>query len=218
MARYKAVKNDEPMTYQITKTQRNVLIIGLVAFLFAAFLLGFFLGKGQKKVTEVIEEQPNVPLVVQTPSEPEKIPIQPLDDTQAKTEPEPVTPETTSPPPEDTIQPKSSSEPQSSSAKTVQHPVEQTPAQPQKKPLTPGTKWEVQLFALKNAERARKWVSLFRQKGFPSYTVPGPDHTIRVRLGPFSSKAEAQSALERLKQNFPQLKNDLKRAQIHKIS
>jgi len=78
------------------------------------------------------------------------------------------------------------------------------PEGPEKKAVSSGRQYAIQVASLKDTRSAERIKNKFREKGYPSYiqeaVVRGRGQWYRVRIGPYTDKSQAESDLSRLQQ------------------
>lgn len=84
-------------------------------------------------------------------------------------------------------------------AKPVPQPVAKPVAKPTTKPATvPKQGYAAQVGAFSNAATAEKWKAKLLLQGLPAYTEKSGSN-VRVRVGPYATRAEAEAELKKLK-------------------
>ncbi len=209
---------------QITLTRRRIWLAFLVALVVvgASFTLGLLLGRGQRRVEQelVQTEPPSVviepgpaPTPATSQTEPPVIPIEPEPtpppEPAAPSEPAnqttrevPLHPETAPPPPAPESPPPPSPAPSAS---------ESAPAQPSGGPSRPRTGYVVQVVAIRDAARARAIAQQLQQAQLPAFVEPGPRGLVRVQVGPYSTRTEAEQVIPQIVRIVPKTKPFVKR-------
>jgi DedD protein len=205
---------------QLGGKQLVFLFMASVVLAVAIFLLGISVGRGVG--TPAPETTTDVPVATPPPSGEmppptvtssadlgfhDKLQDQTAPKAQAPPPDEPAKPaptDTTSVPVTPRPAPSAASPaPQAASGGTAAPPPPPAPPSSSSKPAVAGaragTGWFVQVAAFKSRENADRQVSQLKAKGYSAIVQADPGSLFRVRIGPFSERAEANATAERLR-------------------
>jgi len=186
---------------QVPLTRRRVVLLFIVqvVLLGATFLLGFWVGRGQRHLEKQLSTSVTPPPVITEPG-PSVIPVE---------EPKLSPPPSAGPTPSGTDKRASSSSrpasPPSLSPPSPRPPTESAPAPPSqpspapssaKSPLPPaGGKFVLQVGAYRDSAKAHALVEKLKAQGLPAYMEPAARGLYRVRVGPYATRREAEDVI-----------------------
>lgn len=191
--------------HEIQLGKKQLLFAGLVAVvtLIMAFLIGVWAGRGvQRPESELVADQPAGDVVPDAPQPPTQVPTSELDyaarlqSEAAKMEPKPVDVQKPVEPPT----PVESGPPDTTSPPATPAAKEQPPATaPAAKPAAGTILLQVGAFGTRGPANAL--VSRLKGKGYTAFVFSAPSGPSRfkVRIGPFSDRAEADRVSAKLK-------------------
>jgi cell division septation protein DedD len=188
---------------QVPLTRRRVVLLFIVqvVLLGATFLLGFWVGRGQRHLEEQLSTSVTPPPVITEPGPP-VIPVEepkpspspsagptPLGTDDKAPSPSPPVPPSPGPPTESAPAPPSQPSPAPSSAKS---------------PLPPaGGKFVLQVGAYRDSAKAHALVEKLKAQGLPAYMEPAARGLYRVRVGPYATRREAEDAISQVLKVVP---------------
>jgi cell division septation protein DedD len=182
---------------QVPLTRRRVVLLFIVqvVLLGATFLLGFWVGRGQRHLEEQLSTSVTPPPVITEPGPP-VAPVEeskpsptPLGTDDKAPSPSPPVPPSPWPPTESAPAPPSQPSPAPSSAKS---------------PLPPaGGKFVLQVGAYRDSAKAHALVEKLKAQGLPAYMEPAARGLYRVRVGPYATRREAEDAISQVLKVVP---------------
>jgi DedD protein len=198
---------------QVPLTRRRVVLLFIVqvVLLGATFLLGFWVGRGQRHLEEELST-PVTPPVITEPGPP-VIPVE---------EPRPSPSPSAGPAPSGTEERASSrpASPPSPSPPSPGPPTESAPAPPSqpspapssaKSPPPPaGGKFVLQVGAYRDSAKAHALVEKLKARGLPAYMEPAPQGLYRVRVGPYATRREAEDVILQVRKVDPSSNPEVK--------
>ena len=175
---------------QVPLTRRRVVLLFIVqvVLLGATFLLGFWVGRGQRRLEEQLSTSVTPPPVITEPGppvipveEPKPPPSPSVGPTPLGTDDKAPSPSPPVPPTESAPAPPSQPSPAPSSAKS---------------PLPPaGGKFVLQVGAYRDSAKAHALVEKLKAQGLPAYMEPAARGLYRVRVGPYTTRREAEDVI-----------------------
>lgn len=194
MSRFNAPE-EQGWILHITRRKLVLAFTGLVAVMITVFIVGLYIGKGQRIVETELSPAPPVVIEEPTNPKPRDIPIEPLPGAPQ----EEVTLDT-------------------SPALTPSGPESGSPTRPQPKPEKPNAlpqppkeptpqsqgQFVIQIIATNQKAKALDLVKTLKSKGFPAYDETLPKGMFRVLVGPYATKEEARTSLRMMGPYLPQ--------------
>mgnify|MGYP000670790698 CR=1 FL=1 len=175
---------------QVPLTRRRVVLLFIVqvVLLGVTFLLGFWVGRGQRRLEEQLSTSVTPPPVITEPGppvipveEPKPPPSPSVGPTPLGTDDKAPSPSPPVPPTESAPAPPSQPSPAPSSAKS---------------PLPPaGGKFVLQVGAYRDSAKAHALVEKLKAQGLPAYMEPAARGLYRVRVGPYATRREAEDVI-----------------------
>ncbi|GBC83658.1 Levansucrase [bacterium HR11] len=186
---------------QVPLTRRRVvlLFIGQLVLLGAVFLLGFWVGRGQRH----LEEQLSTPVTPPVITEPGP-PVTPVEEPMPSSAGAPPTGGMPSaPPPTPSASPSPAPPAGPAEVPSPKPPPSSPPTEP---PSVPAGKFVLQVIALQDSAKAHALVEKLKAQGLPAYMEPSAKGLYRVRVGPYATRREAEDAITQVLKVIPESK------------
>jgi len=180
----------------LTRRRVVLLFIGQLVLLGAVFLLGFWVGRGQRHVEESLSGPVTPPPVITEPGPP----VTPVEEPPASS---PGTPPTAGTPAVPPPTPSTGPSPTPPAGPTEAPSPKPTSPSPAESPSVPAGKFVLQVVALRDSAKAHALVERLKAQGLPAYMEPSAKGLYRVRVGPYATRREAEDAISRVLKVVP---------------